>query len=380
MGASAPSEQVVEPDRPDAGRSRAPIGPVQCDRRAGAGHHELSDRALLLVTAAVTLPILWMGYGTDIDVADVLASGDSIRRGDYFPSRPPGVPVFEAITAALDPVGGHLLLNLATAAAGAATVVGIARLVRTWGHANGDLIALAFLASPMTLISATSTGDFIWAVAFFVWAALWHLRDRPLLRACSSRSAIGTRLSSVVLVLAFLVADGWDRDRRASLPAHAGRDPAPRRAALRPVVVGLRPHVRVPRDRRRLAVVRQQPGPVRLQELRLGGRAPPRRWCSWPSRRSSPRCVAGATTRCCASVSWASPSSQALFFVLPWKYNHLLPALLMLLLWLGASTRNRRPFLWLADRGDRRQRPRHVPAAGARLAGGRRDRPSGTRR
>ena len=156
--------------------------------RTAAGHHELSDRALLLVTAAVTLPILWMGYGTDIDVADVLAAGDSIRRGDYFPSRPPGVPVFEAITAALDPIGGHLLLNLATAAAGAATVVGIARLVRTWGHANGDLIALAFLASPMTLISATSTGDFIWAVAFFVWAALLA-RARPTApsRGCSSR-------------------------------------------------------------------------------------------------------------------------------------------------------------------------------------------------
>ena len=106
----------------------------------------LSDRTLVLVTMAVTLPVLWMGYGTDIDVYDVLASGDSIRAGDYMPSRPPGVPVFEATVALLDPVGGHLLVNLATAAAGAAAIVGIARLVRTWGHANGDLVALAVLA------------------------------------------------------------------------------------------------------------------------------------------------------------------------------------------------------------------------------------------
>ena len=33
----------------------------------------LSDRALALVTAAVTLPMLWMGYGTDIDITDVVA-------------------------------------------------------------------------------------------------------------------------------------------------------------------------------------------------------------------------------------------------------------------------------------------------------------------
>ena len=40
------------------------------------------------------------------------ASGDF----DYVPSRNPGVPVVEAIVAVLDPVGGHVLVNLATAA------------------------------------------------------------------------------------------------------------------------------------------------------------------------------------------------------------------------------------------------------------------------
>ena len=199
MGTSAPSEPVVDTDHPDARRSPRPAvrsaPPVETPDGRPRGW---ATAPCCSSPPAVTLPILWMGYGTDIDVTDVLASGESIRRGDYYPSRPPGVPVFEAITAALDPVGGHLLLNLATAAAGAATVVGIARLVRMWGHANGDLIALAFLASPMTLISATSTGDFIWAVAFFVWAALWHLRDRPVAPACCSRwrSAPACRRSS----------------------------------------------------------------------------------------------------------------------------------------------------------------------------------------
>jgi hypothetical protein len=347
MGTSAPSEPVVDTDHPDARRSGAPAVRSAPPVETPGGRRELGDRALLLVTAAVTLPILWMGYGTDIDVTDVLASGESIRRGDYYPSRPPGVPVFEAITAALDPVGGHLLLNLATAAAGAATVVGIARLVRMWGHANGDLIALAFLASPMTLISATSTGDFVWAVAFFVWAAIWHLRDRPVAAGVLFALAIGTRLSSVFLVLAFLVADGWDRDRRprclrtlaVTLPVGALLYVPPwlaygRSAELLDTAEGWRSFGN---NLGRFGYKNYVSAGALFLVLVLVATpalvAALRRWGQDPMLRVG---VLGFAV------------SQGLFFVLPWKYNHLLPALLMLLLWLGASTRNRRSFLWLA--------------------------------
>src|SRR5918997_7202326 len=105
-------------DVPDAGGSRPEAA------RAARAPRPLTDRTLGLVTAAVTLPLLWMGYGTDIDVHDVLASGGSIRSGDYMPSRPPGVPVFEAVVALLDPIGGHVMVHLATARARAAAGVG----------------------------------------------------------------------------------------------------------------------------------------------------------------------------------------------------------------------------------------------------------------
>jgi hypothetical protein len=39
--------------------------------------------------------------------------------------------------------------------------------------------------------------------------------------------------------------------------------------------------------------------------------------------------------------------TEALFLQLPWKPAHLLPAMLMFVLWVGASERNTRPFLWL---------------------------------
>jgi hypothetical protein len=38
-------------------------------------------------------------------------------------------------------------------------------------------------------------------------------------------------------------------------------------------------------------------------------------------------------------------ATEMLFLQLPWKLAHLLPALLMLLLWLGATDRNRRPWM-----------------------------------
>jgi hypothetical protein len=154
----------------------------------------LSDRALMAVTAAVTLPILWLGYGTDLDIGAVLRTGALIRAGDYAPSRNPGVPVVEALVAALDPLGGHLLVNLATAAALAATVVGVARLVPAWGHPNGDLLALAFLASPIVIISGTQTADFIWALALYVPAWLAAGRTAGFLVAGDDWVSLGNNL------------------------------------------------------------------------------------------------------------------------------------------------------------------------------------------
>ena len=182
-------------------------GPAGADRRCGAATRRrpralvLGDVWLVAITAAVTLPILWLGYGTDLDIGFVLDAGARIRDFDYVPSRNPGVPVVEAIVAVLDPVGGHVLVNLATVAVLAATVVAVAgQLVTAWGHDNGDLVALAFLASPIVVISGTQTADFVWAVAFLSWGALaarapapgrgraccWRCRSAAAVRRCCS--------------------------------------------------------------------------------------------------------------------------------------------------------------------------------------------------
>jgi hypothetical protein len=306
----------------------------------------LSERALVAITAALALPIFWLGYGTDIDAGQVLLAGDRIRNGDYAPSRNPGVPVVETIVGLLDPVGGHILVNLATVGALAFAVVGIARLVRAWGHDNGDLVALALLVSPVTLIAGTSTGDFIWALAFFVWGALAHLQGRSVLAGVLFGLAIGSRSTTLLLVAAFLVADGWDRAHRRRclttaavavplgaaffIPSWLSQDRTfeflnategwggfannvGRLAVKNYAAAGLA-----------LVVVLALAAPALVRSLR--------RWNVDPLLRFA---VLGLVV------------TETLFFLVPWKLAHLIPCLMALVLWVAASDRNRRPFLWL---------------------------------
>ncbi|HEY3144655.1 MAG TPA: glycosyltransferase family 87 protein [Acidimicrobiales bacterium] len=305
-----------------------------------------TDRTLALVVMVVSLPILWMGYGTDIDVFHVLDTADGIWHGDYHPSRTPGVPVFEAVAAVTDPIGGHLLLNLATAVAAAFCVVGIARLVRTWGHDNGDLLALAFFASPVTIIASTSVADFIWALAFFVWGALAQLRNRSVLAGVLFALAIGSRLSTGFLIAAFLVADGWDPpNRRRCL--HSALVAAPIAVALYvpswlyfdrsmrflETAEGYRGfannlgrflYKNYANAGVALLVVLLIAAPALLASLRRWGQDPMLRF-----------------------AVLAFIVTELLFFQLPWKGAHLLPSLLALVIWLGATTRNQRKFLWV---------------------------------
>jgi hypothetical protein len=344
LGRAMPSTARL---RADASGEAPQALTVAAEPRPGAGRATvLGDAWLVAITAAVTLPILWMGYGTDLDIGFVLDSGARIRDFDYVPSRNPGVPVVEAIVAVLDPVGGHVLVNLATAAALAATVVAVARLVTAWGHDNGDLVALAFLASPIVVISGTQTADFVWAVAFLSWGALLLVRRHPVAAGVLLALSLGSRSSTLLLVAALLVAVGWDRDERRRVATAA--------AVAAPLAALLYVPVWLSYDRQfdfldatdgwvdlsnnlarfllknyavvglALALLVVAALPALLRSLR--------RWGDDPMVRFA---------------VLALVATELLFLRMPWKPAHLVPCLLALVLWIGASDRNRRPFLWL---------------------------------
>ena len=305
----------------------------------------LSDRALLVVTAAVTLPLIWWGYGTDIDAGYLVEAGERIRLFDYAPSRNPGVPVVEAIVAVLDPLG-HVAVNLATAAALAATVVGCARLVRAWGHDNGDVVALAFLASPIALVAGTSTGDFVWALALFVWGALAQIRDRPVVAGVLYALAVGSRSSTVVLIAAFLVADAWDRSgRRRALVAAAVAVPSTLLLFVPAWLsfdrsLGFLEHTEswngLANNIGRFGVkVYGVAGVAMIVVVALAVPALVRSLRRW---NVDPLVRFGAL---------GFVATMTVFLLFPWKPAHLLPSVFTLVLWIAASDRNRRSYVWL---------------------------------
>ena len=157
--------------------------------------------------------------------------------------------------------------------------------------------------------------------------------------------SLGSRSSSLLLVAALLVAVGWDRDERRRVR------PQPR---WRPLAVLLYVPVWLSYDRRfdfldatdgwvdltnnlarfllknyavaglALALLVAVALPALLRSLRRWGHDPMVRFA-----------VLGLV------------ATELLFLRMPWKPAHLVPCLLALVLWIGASDRNRRPFLWL---------------------------------
>jgi hypothetical protein len=326
----------------DASRPPAPTV-VEAARPAPA--IGLPDWALAAITAVVSVPIVWLGYGTDLDIGDMLRTGALIRSGDYAPSRNPGVPVVESIVAALDPIGGHVLVNLATAVALAVTVVAIARLVRAWGHPNGDLVALAFLASPIAIISGTQTADFVYGLAFLMAGAVCLVKDRPLAAGVLFALALGSRSSTALVLGALLVADAWDREhRRRAVTAVAVALPL---AALLYVPAWLSA------DRTTAFLVttdnweglRNNLGRSVVKNFAVAGL--PMLLVLAPAVPAMIRAVGRWGRDPLVRFSLlALVASEALFLWVPWKPAHLLPALLAVLGWVAATDRSRR-YLWI---------------------------------
>lgn len=162
----------------------------------------------VLVGLLVAVPLVVSGPGNDLDVANVFRSGRAIAlHGRYVPSRAPGAPVHEALVGVLDQIGGPLLTNLASLVAAAAALVGLDRLLAREGVGHGRW-AVAFVAvNPWFVIAATSTADYVFALAFLVWGALALRTQHPVWAGAAFALAMGCRVGSATLIVAALLAE-----------------------------------------------------------------------------------------------------------------------------------------------------------------------------
>lgn len=166
-----------------------------------------------LLAVVVATPLVISGPGNDLDVANVMRSGRAIAQDfSYLPSRAPGSPVHETIVGVLDRIGGTVLTNLASLAAAIVLLVALDRLLRREGVGPGRRWAVALVAAnPWFLIAATSTTDYLFALAFILLAAHALRSGRPVAAGLLAAGAMGCRIGSAVLIAAVLLAELTER-------------------------------------------------------------------------------------------------------------------------------------------------------------------------
>jgi hypothetical protein len=196
----------------DGAAQAAPLG-----RRAGSEDvTSVDDRATdqrrwLLAGAVLVLalvPFLFMGPGTDLDAGAVIRSGRTIVDDfTYTPSRAPGAPVHETGVGILHAIAGTAGSNLGSLLAAIGCVAALVALLRREGVPRAGLVTAVVVVNPWFLIAATSTVDFLWALALLL-AAAWCLRsDRAVLAGVAAALAIGCRSSTVALVICLVVSE-----------------------------------------------------------------------------------------------------------------------------------------------------------------------------
>lgn len=180
-----------------------------------------------VIALVIAIPMIISGPGNDLDVANVFRSGRAIARHlTYVPSRPPGAPVHEAIVGVLDLIGGPLLTNLASLAAAGVLVWALNSLLQREGVGRAGRWGVALVAAnPWFIIAATSTADYVFALMFCVLAALAIRSDRPVLAGLFAAASMGSRIGSMTLVAAIVIAElgtGDGARRRVAITAAVG--------------------------------------------------------------------------------------------------------------------------------------------------------------
>lgn len=191
----------------EAGR-HAPAVPPGRDTSPALAWPALTSRRLALLAGALYVPFTAFGYGTDVDITNVLRSGESLMDGNYRYSRPPGALPYEALVGVLDRFGGSVAVSLASAVAAVLLLVLLARVVaEELGEGRARAAVVVVATQPWFWIASTSLGDYVFALAVFLAGLLAARHDRRVLAGLAFATAIAFRSSTAFLVWALLLAE-----------------------------------------------------------------------------------------------------------------------------------------------------------------------------
>jgi hypothetical protein len=196
----------------------------------------ITSQRLALLSGLLYLPFSPLGYGTDVDITNVLRSGESLLEGRYRYSRPPGALPYEALVGVLDRIGGPTAVNLASTAMAVTLLSLLARLVSDeLGDRRARIAVVVVATQPWFWLAATSLGDYLFALGLLLAGVLAARHDRRVLAGLVFATAIAFRSSTAFLVWAYLFAELIGS--RGGLEGHIR--PAPRSRWRDALVTGL---------------------------------------------------------------------------------------------------------------------------------------------
>lgn len=169
-------------------------------------HEYERDRGMLwiavagLIGAAATVPRLAINYGLDGDcIRGVIAAQTLVADYVYIPSRLPGNPAFEYLLACLSLLNGPLITNGAVLVFFGFAVAGFA--VAAEGAAHRTLLVCLFCLTPILLVNAATTIDYIPGLAALIWSYVAARAGRPVVTVLLFGLAVGFRISNALFAL-----------------------------------------------------------------------------------------------------------------------------------------------------------------------------------
>lgn len=176
------------------------------DTATARGRDRLVLPALMALQVLSRLPFVPLGHGGDDDAWRVARTAASfLHDGVYTPSRFPGYPLHEALTALLLPLGGWIATNLATVAAGAAGLWIFDRILRRVEAPRRTLWLVLYAFFPLFWVNGANTMDYTWGLGLGLAGYLALLRGRAGLAGALLGLGIGVRPAEIVLLAPFVL-------------------------------------------------------------------------------------------------------------------------------------------------------------------------------
>lgn len=159
---------------------------------------------LVLLFLISRVPLLKFGFGLDADAWRIANSAFDLKHSHvYHTSRFPGYPLPEFLNSLVID-HGWIATNSVTMILSFISVVFFARILKDLNVKNKGLLVLTYAFLPILWINSTNTMDYMWALTFIVIAWFFLLRTRWAIAGLMVGLAIGSRITSAILIFPFL--------------------------------------------------------------------------------------------------------------------------------------------------------------------------------